>query len=352
MKVKLYLILILLVTGCSPESVPVKSVESEQKQVIYPYILPSSSFYNVLGWQDSNNILIAQKNKQSIQIISHDLYRNDSTLLFETKEGVSQIYLSPSKTKALTVKPLSDQQVEIEITDMSTGEWIDSSMLEGNEFDFRWNEYNETLILITSFNEEWEADVKVMDLSDQSINSFDDFPPFARWIEEGSLFYKDPESGTSVTYVLEEKRKLFDGEPIEMIRANEDYIVKTIRNSDKDEITYRIESESALIHEVSTGFLTEYDQQLLPAYELTEDAFIYFSPNEPGEYEYGKGQYSLMGMNLKTGSMGTILENTENHQISCNQSGTHCLIGHHLTSMINIEDRSNRPIILFEEEIQ
>ncbi|WP_227395154.1 YqgU-like beta propeller domain-containing protein [Jeotgalibacillus aurantiacus] len=352
MKVIMYLIMILLITGCSPESVPLKSVESEQKQVVYPYILPSSSFYNVLGWQDNKNILIVQKNKEALQVISHDLYLNDSVLLFETKEGVSQIYLSPSKTKALTVQPLSDQQVQIEIIDLHTGKTLASDMFKGNEFDFRWNEYNEKLILITSFNEEWEADIKVIDLSDQSINPLDDVPPFARWIGEDSLFYKDPESGTSVSYVLEEKKKIFEDEPIEMIRAKQDYIIKTIRNLDGDEITYRIESESALIQEVSTGFLTEYDQQLLPAYELTEDAFIYFSPNETGEYAYGKGQYSLMGMNLKTGVIHTILDNTENHQISCNQSGTYCLIGHHLTSMINIEDQSNKPIILFEEEIQ
>ncbi|SHS78181.1 Uncharacterised protein [Mycobacteroides abscessus subsp. abscessus] len=367
-KQALYLILFLLCNillyGCSKESVP-KSLpqslhnnELKKKEIPLSFIggklmLPikemKGSFSSASGWLDNQTILYVTETSEGSSIFSYDLVEGQSTLLYSSVYPIVSVTISPSRNSILIHSSPNSSMGLVTIIS-SSGKIILSSEIPSNELAIEWNEYNENLLLITSFTEDWQYHTYTLDISKNTLAQITIPQPFAYWSNVNELLYLDWRTDSPSLSAPLKKYNINS-------KVSKD-VLKDVYQVDvfpKHTLTITIDPSE----ESSVGSYTFFDQDFqvksklllpqlsnfsgwsVPFYDFNKDSheFFTFKPQYSSEIDTYEGTFDLIKFSVESNEEFVVIEDIVNEPISCSPNGTLCLYGYSLEKILMLGEK-------------
>ncbi len=373
-KQALYLILFLLCNvllyGCSKESVPntlpqsLHNNELKKKEIPLSFIggqlmLPikevKGSFSSASGWLDNQTILYVTETSEGSSVFSYDLVEGQSTLLYSSVYPIVSVTVSPSRNSILIHSSPNSSMGLVTIIS-SSGKIILSSEIPSNELAIEWNEYNENLLLITSFTEDWQYHTYTLDISKNTLAQITIPQPFAYWSNVNELLYLDWRTDSPSLSAPLKKYNINS-------KVSKD-VMKDVYQVDvfpKHTLTITIDPRE----ESSVGSYTFFDQdfqvisQLLlpqlsnfsgwsvPFYDFNKDShdFFTFKPQYSSEMDTYEGTFDLIKFSVESNEEFLVIEDIVNEPISCSPNGTLCLYGYSLENILLLGEKKKLGLI-------
>jgi hypothetical protein len=366
----LFLLCIVLLFGCSKESRPnslpqsLHNNELKKKEIPLSFtgaevILPikeiEGSFYTASGWLDNQTILYVTETSGGSSIYSYDLVDGQSTLLYSSVYSIVSVMISPTKNSIL-IHSSPNSSTGLVTVISSNGKMLLSSEIPSNELAIEWNEYNENLLLITSFTEEWQYDTYTLDISNNTLSQVNIPQPFAYWTNGNELLYLDWRTDSPSLSAPLKKYNINS-------KVSND-VMKDVYQVDvfpKHTLTITINQseESAVGHytffdqdfqtksQLLMPQLSNYSGWFVPFYDYVKnsDVFLTFKPEYSSELDTYGGKFDLIKHSVNSGEELVVMENLINEPISCSPNGTMCLYGYSLENLLILEEEHELGLI-------
>ncbi|MGG7619900.1 YqgU-like beta propeller domain-containing protein [Bacillus coreaensis] len=368
----LFLLFVVLLFGCSKESVPnslpqsLHNIELKKKEIPLSFIggevmLPikemKGSFSSGNGWLDNQTILYVTDTSDGSALYSYDLVVGQSTLLYSSVYPIVSVTVSPTRSSILIHSSPNSSTGLVTIIS-SSGKIILSSEIPSNELAIEWNEYNENLLLISSFTEDWQYQTYTLDISNNTLAQIIIPQPFAYWSNVNELLYLDWRTDRPSLSAPLKKYNINS-------KVSKD-VLKDVYQVDvfsKHTLSITIDSNE----ESTVGNYTFYDQDfqvksrlLLPQlsnfsgwsvpfydYNKGSHTFYTFKPEYSSEIDTYKGTFDLIKFSIESNEELVVIEDLVNEPISCSPNGTLCLYGYSLENLLLLGEK--KKIGLIEE---
>lgn len=368
----LFLLFVVLLFGCSKESVPnslpqsLHNIELKKKEIPLSFIggevmLPikemKGSFSSGNGWLDNQTILYVTDTSDGSALYSYDLVVGQSTLLYTSVYPIVSVTVSPTRSSILIHSSPNSSTGLVTIIS-SSGKIILSSEIPSNELAIEWNEYNENLLLISSFTEDWQYQTYTLDISNNTLAQIIIPQPFAYWSNVNELLYLDWRTDRPSLSAPLKKYNINS-------KVSKD-VLKDVYQVDvfsKHTLSITIDSNE----ESTVGNYTFYDQDfqvksrlLLPQlsnfsgwsvpfydYNKGSHTFYTFKPEYSSEIDTYKGTFDLIKFSIESNEELVVIEDLVNEPISCSPNGTLCLYGYSLENLLLLGEK--KKIGLIEE---
>ncbi|CAM3996250.1 hypothetical protein [Mesobacillus thioparans] len=306
-------------------------------------------FYKASGWLNNTEILyISNDNETSSSLHSYNLATGQTAMLYRSGQPIITAEISPKRDKVLIHSSASNEGV-LTIIDLS-GKELYSGKIESYEMNFEWNSFNDDLLIVSAFTEEWDFTTYLLDLKELSLKEIQLPEPFVRWVSEEVLVYQQWDEdeislqaplksfsvgGNQPETVLEEVYQ-FDsaGKYLLTIRVDEDENpglgVYTLSDGEMDSAA-----------SFTAPLLTSFSGWVVPFYDLMDDgkAFMYLRAKEQGEADLYDGGFDLMKYRLGNNKEEKIFSELANEPLSCSPAGEMCLYGFQLEKVLNIDTK-------------
>ena len=105
------------------------------------------------GWLDEETILYSASKGQASQLFSYHVPTGKKVLLYTLEGAISEVSISPEKEYILTSSANGDDMEFLMLS--SAGKQVFSFDVQAMEISFSWNEFQEGLLLVESFDEDW-----------------------------------------------------------------------------------------------------------------------------------------------------------------------------------------------------
>ena len=306
-------------------------------------------FYKSAGWlSDSEILYVSNKGDSSSLLYSYNLGTGEETLLYRSAQPIITAVPSPGKTKVLIHSAASDEGI-LTIIDLS-GKDLYSTSIQSYELTFEWNPFDENLLMVSAFTEEWDFSSYLLDLRENKLEELNLPEPFVRWISEDVLVYQEwDEEGVSLkaplrsvslkenkTETLLEAVYQFDsmGPYLMTLQVNEE------ENQELGRYTFYRNGDKPIAN-IKAPLLTSFSGWVVPFYDLMEDGkeFIYLRATEQGEADLYDGGFNLMRYHLATNKEEVLFTEMANEPFTCSPSGKMCLYGFQFEKVLNIETK-------------
>ncbi|MBP2240875.1 hypothetical protein J2Z40_001434 [Cytobacillus eiseniae] len=363
-----FLVGLFILTGCMSErELGRHSVLLHNKEIIKEAIPPSftgqdlilpiqieeGQFNSVSGWLNNDKIIYTTNVGLGSNIYTYNIFNGENQLIFESDAPVSSITVSPSGNQLLIHSVPTTYGGIITIID-DNGNEIMSERIEAFDFVIEWNPYDENILLLSLFSEDWDFSTQRLNLADKSMVSIELEEPFIQWKSADEVIYLDWDQQQPSLLAPLMKKPLTKGG--EQVVFDEIYYMKAIKNyimtitipSDKiNESVYTFLSND--FNEVASftfPHLTRYSDWLIPYFDFTENHQIFtLAPLYYSEFDtYGEG-FQLLSLNIDKGEETVILDDLGNEPISCSPNGANCLYGFYLEKLININTKEMTEIV-------
>jgi hypothetical protein len=315
---------------------------------IIPIQSEGEEFYKAAGWIDDSSILyIANKGEGSL-LYSYNLGSGNATLLFESDVPIISAEASPGKKKVLIHSADSNKGI-LTIID-PTGKKLYSTNIDSYELSFEWNPFNEELILISAFTEEWDFSSYLLNLRENNLKEINLSEPFVRWISKEELVYQVwDDEGIALQAPLYSVSLNAD-QPVEI----EDDVfqfdslnrflltVKIDQQTQPQTAQYTIYSKgSNPLASFNTPVLTSFSGWVVPFYDLMDEGkdFLYLRALHHGEADIYQEGFDLVRFNLESKTEDLVFSGLANEPISCSPSSEMCLYGFQLEKVLNIDTK-------------
>ena len=160
-----------------------------------PIEIPEGEFYKIGGWLTDQEILYITNYEQSSSLYVYHLLTGISELLYKSDAPIASVQISPSKELILIQSSPSTYEGQVIIVTPNGSEIIKKS-IPSYELEFEWNQFNESEILISSFNEDWTFQMLLLDIEQNKTSELSIPQPFIKWlgIEEVAFLHWDEAS--------------------------------------------------------------------------------------------------------------------------------------------------------------
>lgn len=315
---------------------------------IIPLQSEGEEFYKAAGWLNDSSILyIANKGEGSL-LYSYNLGSGNATLLFESEVPIISAEVSPGKKKVLIHSAASNQGI-LTIID-PTGEKLYSTNIESYELSFEWNPFNEELILISAFTEEWNFSSYLLNLRENKLKEINLSEPFVRWISNEELVYQVwDEEGIALQAPLYSV-SLNAEQPVEIeddvfqFDSLNRYLltVKIDQQTQPETARYTLYSKgSNPLASFNTPVLTSFSGWVVPFYDLMEEGkdLLFLRALHHGEADIYQEGFDLVRFDLESKTEDLIFSGLANEPISCSPSSEMCLYGFQLEKVLSIDTK-------------
>ncbi|MGS2776053.1 YqgU-like beta propeller domain-containing protein [Robertmurraya sp. GLU-23] len=368
----LFLLFVVLLFGCSKESVPnslpqsLHNIELKKKEIPLSFIggkvmLPikemKGSFSSGSGWLDNQTILYVTDTSDGSALYSYDLVVGQSTLLYSSVYPIVSVTVSPTRSSILIHSSPNSSTGLVTIIS-SSGKIILSSEIPSNELAIEWNEYNENLLLISSFTEDWQYQTYTLDISNNTLAQIIIPQPFAYWSNVNELLYLDWRTDRPSLSAPLKKYNINS-------KVSKDVLEDVYQVDIFSEHTLSITIDSS--EESTVGNYTFYDQNFqvksrlllpqlsnfsgwsVPFYDFNKAShtFYTFKPEYSSEIDTYKGTFDLIKFSIESNEELVVIEDLVNEPISCSPNGTLCLYGYSLENLLLLGEK--KKIGLIEE---
>lgn len=306
-------------------------------------------FSKASGWLSNTEILyISNKNESSSILYSYSLITGQSTMLYKSGQPIITAEISPKKDKVMIHSFASEEGV-LTVIDLS-GKELYSGKIESYELTFEWNPFNDDLLIVSAFTEEWDFNTYLLNLKENSLKELQLPEPFVRWISEDMLIYQQwDENEISLKAPLKSfsisgnhSKTLF--EDVYQFDSLGKYLltIEVAEGENPGLGLYTFTREG--IHSagsLTAPLLTSFSGWVVPFYDLMDDgkAFMYLRAKEQGEADLYEGGFDLMKYQFGEDKEEMVFSELANEPLSCSPSGEMCLYGFQLERVMNIDTK-------------
>lgn len=306
-------------------------------------------FSKASGWLSNTEILyISNKNESSSILYSYSLITGQSTMLYKSGQPIITAEISPKKDKVMIHSSASEEGV-LTVIDLS-GKELYSGKIESYELTFEWNPFNDDLLIVSAFTEEWDFNTYLLNLKENSLKELQLPEPFVRWISEDMLIYQQwDENEISLKAPLKSfsisgnhSKTLF--EDVYQFDSLGKYLltIEVAEGENPGLGLYTFTREG--IHSagsLTAPLLTSFSGWVVPFYDLMDDgkAFMYLRAKEQGEADLYEGGFDLMKYQFGEDKEEMVFSELANEPLSCSPSGEMCLYGFQLERVMNIDTK-------------
>lgn len=355
-------LMILFVSGCEREYFfsPQPLIQHNQdllKDVVTPKLTPirvdEGEFYRASGFLDEQTILYLTENSMGTRLYSYQLHTGEKKLLLDGEHPVVSVSISPSRSFIFVHSSLSTNKALVSILNQN-GELLFSEEIASTELAMEWNPFNEEIILLSAFTEDWDYTVYEMNIETQALIEIEVPQPFAYWLNENELVYLDWEDSPSLVTTV--KRYNINNRQIEPLFSNlylidsfgEVMMTVAVDEEQQSNAVYRfytptLEERFSFTH----PHLSLYSGWLVPYYDFNvkNQVFTVFQPHYSTEADIYQGGFQLVAYDVGAGSREVLVDQMENQPITCSPNGTYCLMGYYFESLFIKDTREVVPIV-------
>lgn len=321
---------------------------------IQPIQPGDEEFQKSAGWLTNGSILYITNKGEGSSIYTYILGSGKSKLIYESGMPIVNAEISPDRKRIMVHKAESNQGV-LTIIDLDGKEEF-SANIESYELNFEWNAYNQDLIAVSAFDENWDFKTYLLDLDQKKLIEQDIPEPFIRWVSDHEYAYQEWQEETMSLQAPIMIRPISGNKSVKKFEDvyQFDSLGKhflTVAVKDKNgqySAQYTLYSSGLTpAGSLDAPILTSFSGWLVPFYDLMDDGkeFFYLRPLHDGEADIYEDGFELVRYNLPKQNEEVILDGLNNEYISCSPSGTMCLYGFQLEKVINIATRKVTDLI-------
>lgn len=318
-----------------------------------PINIEQGQFNTITGWLNNETIIYTTNVGEGSNVYTYNIFTGETKLILESEAPVASVLASPSGSRLLVHSTPTTYEGIVSILD-TDGKVIMHERLEAFDFAFEWNPYDENVILVSLFAENWDFNTLKMDISEKKLTKMQLKEPFVNWVDKDELVYLDWNNDETTLFAPLMKKSL--GKKEEKMMVDSVFHVKTIKNRLATITVAPDKEEEAIYTFYSNDFrelasftaphLTRFSDWLIPYYDFDEGRnFFTFQPLFSTEADsYNKG-FQLMSFDIMKGEKKVIMDNLNNEPISCSPNGKLCLYGFYFDKLINMETKKIVPLI-------
>ncbi|MGD7043965.1 hypothetical protein [Jeotgalibacillus proteolyticus] len=356
--------ILLIVSGCRSDAaespLPIKNNPDYMDKQAAPIILPAKTFYKVVDWENDESFLFVQQEGSQASIKSYDINTGDVHKLSSVDGIIVNASLSPAKKFLLLHLAVDSQTAKVIIMDMENREEIWEKEIRSYDLTYDWNPFNESQILFTVFQEDWEYKVWHADSRTSSWKEIKNLPPFYKWKTKDSVMYQEWKEGGSESasalmelYIQNKKVERIDP-AILAFDFMAPYLLTVYVNAETNMYDYKISQSGKEISQFFIPGFKVFSDWVIPQHDFIPhtNELIMFKPNTKGVSEFGEKTFSMVRMDLHTGEEKVIKQTADHAPLACSPNGSYCLTGHKLSYAVNMNNGETKQLIIYEEEIE
>lgn len=343
----LMMLCILWLAACQSEETqnsPSEKVKAEKKELMANH-LPVEGFIENVGWLSNSEILTVRDEGGGTSFYIYNLYDGSSKKIYEVNSSYVSASISPDMKKIFIHSSPVSYSAQVTIID-KTGEVEYQKDVPSYDLTHSWNRFNEDVLLMTSFNEDWSFQVFEINLKKKIMEPIEVEEPFVQWQSKSSILFQDWDSNElsvsapliSQNILNHEKEMIVE----DSVHFNQfvDSLLSVHSLEDKGPFTYQfIHSNGEIQSEFTVVLLSRYSDWLIPYYDMIEKdgRLITFVANEPGSFDTYTGTFSLKSWDTVSGKEKVLFEDLPLEPIRCSPDGEFCLYGNQLEKVINLK---------------
>ncbi|PLT34715.1 hypothetical protein [Bacillus sp. V5-8f] len=356
-KFLLILLLLLLLSACQPVTErTVDKGEDIDNKSMYQIKIPKTiieeemKVETVIDWMDSDLILYLARpiGNEPQQLMVLNMKSGQQEIFYQPVAPIVNVSISPSKNFVLVHTSSSAKEATIHLLRNDGTEQF-AAAIPSEELDFSWNPYENGVLFVTSFFEDWSFTNYKIDTKQKKITHLDFPQPFAQWEAKDRLMYLDwDKNDLDATAPLismdmkSRKKKAVMLDVLQFHKWREGFMAIQVTTEKPDKAVYKFfDGSNKQIFSFMVPRTTSYAHSEVPNFTFNEaqDSFYTFVPDKhPKEGKIGE-QYKLIQVNYRTGDIITILKSAENAPITCSPEGNWCLYGHQHEKLINTYEK-------------
>ncbi|MBS4191286.1 hypothetical protein KHA94_13940 [Bacillus sp. FJAT-49705] len=332
------------------EAIPHSFISNE---IMTPIPIENGQFNTIYGWLNNETIIYMTNVGLGSNVYTYNVFTGDSSLIFESEVPISSVVPSPSGNYILIHSAPSTYEGIISIINPK-GEQLMSERISAYEFAFEWNPYDENLMLISAFAENWDFSMFQMNIKEKKFDEIHNKEPFVNWIGKDEIIYLNWDQkdvslfAPLVKKSINEQNEKMLLEDVYYAKAAKDLIMTiTVNSSASDEAVYTFLSKD--LQELSSftvPHLTRYSDWLVPYFDFdAENQLFTLQPLLSTEADLYRDGFQLWSFDAVKGEKEMVMENLKNEPLNCSPDGKYCLYGFNFEKLIDIQSKKVLPLI-------
>jgi hypothetical protein len=323
---------------------PTEPVESWK----LPIEIPVGEFYKVGSWFSDHQLLYITNLEQSSSVYLYDLQAGTSKLLYKSEVPIVTLQVSPSKEYILIQTSPSTYEGQVTILSPEGTELMKQSFTS-YELAFEWNPFNESEILISSFNEDWTYQMLLLDIEHSKTTELTLPQPFIKWIDIEEVAYINWDEASPSLFGPLMSKKIETGEEetiisdvLQFSAFHNTFMTVTVRDEEQLQATYTFyNKDKKQLNSFSIPHLTMFSGWLVPYNDFNENAgkFITLKPLKSGEADAYTDGFELISYDINKGTNRLILQDLKNEPILLSPDSEAALFGNRYERIINLKTK-------------
>lgn len=317
------------------------------KTEVIPIQSSGEEFYKAIGWLNEDMIVYIANKAESSTLYIYQLNSGSKTAIFKSELPIITAKINPAKKLVLIHGALNDKGT-ITVID-TAGEVRYSTKIESYELSFEWNPYNDDLLMVSAFTEEWDFKTFLMDVEEKTLKEYKLPEPFVRWVSKEELVYQDwqdQEMGLQAPLMAQSLKDQKTWEVLPAVYQFDSlgkYLLSIkIDEGDPGSAHYQVFSSGITpVINFKVPILTSYSGWLVPFYDLLieERDLLYLRPVQQGEADIYQDGFDLIRFNLDSKKEEQIITGLANEPLSCSPSGRMCLYGFQFEKLLLLDTK-------------
>lgn len=314
--------------------------------IITPLQIDKGQFNSVSGWLNNETILYITNVGLGSNLYTYNVYSGETKLIFESEAPIANVLPNPAGTRILIHAAPTTYEGQITIID-STGRELLQKKLQAFDFVFKWNPYQENILLISLFSENWDFSTVKVDVLENAFADISIKEPFAYWLKDDELVYLNwgDENGSlfaplmKMSIAKKNEEKIMDD--IYYVDTIKDLLMTiSVSKENRDNAVYSFFSHDFNERSsFSTPHLSRFSGWFIPFYDFDANYFFTFKPLYATDVDTYSEDFQLVSVNIENSKEEVVLENMKNEPLSCSPNGKLCLYGFYFEKIIEMETK-------------
>lgn len=338
------------------ESDKPKKASNSFEKIKAPFTISEGEFGAIEGWLDDQTIVYLTNSDKVSILWTFNLYTGKNVKIYESDSPIVSVNISPSRERLLIHSSSTSEEGIITVIDKK-GESLVTKSIISSEITFVWNPFNDDLVLVSSFNDQWDFQVSVLNIKTNELkHSTLTKQPFASWVTKDELIYLNWDNDDPAFFAPVIKQGISDatGEELEFSNIFQLYSFKdvvlmiSVDKDDKEKAVYTfLSNRFKKLTSFTIPQLTEFSDWLVPFCDFSQskNQFLTFRPLSSGEVDTYKDGFQLVQYHLDSKEENVLLEGMENKPISLSPNGNLCLYGFQLENIIDLQSKKIVPLV-------
>lgn len=313
----------------------------------------SSTFHFVADWLSNTEIVFVEKDDSVYYVKTFNTTTGAVTTLYEESAIIVDVLIHPSKNALLLHTTDSTSSAVIKIVALD-GILLNEVSIASSELAIEWNDIDETLVLLTAFQQDWTFDVALYNGKEDDLQFIPLEDPFPKWL------------GAEKIVTVDATERSLDGE--ELITYNvltEEYersgvigavhfdtykdTLLTVQLSEETKANYTILTEDGKVLSTWTmpGVSNDSEWAFPEINWVSSETVIIASTESEGQLNGLEKPFKLF--RITDGVQEPVAEEVLTSSLRCSPDGIICLTGYGYENLIDTKSKEEITWLVFPE---